>query len=336
MRPTPDVRTPTRDEPAPRPPGGRFRPLPLAWAGAGVLLLAVAASLLVGAGPTTGDAVLYSRLPRAVLAVMIGAALAVAGAIMQLLTRNPLASPQTLGVNACAALAMVITTVSGPLPGLGGPVPAFLGAALGGLLALSIGARGFGRSARGPLPLALAGMTIHLLCTALVEAVTVLNDAAVDVVFWLNGALSGAQWADVRTAGAGIVMGLVLAWGGSRSFQVAALGREGATALGRNHSAIVVVGGLTVVLLAGSAVAVAGPIGFVGLVVPHLVKLLVGHRPHGSLPLCAIGGAVLLVLADTAARLLRFPAETPVGVLTALLGAPLFLVLARRALRRTS
>lgn len=296
--------------------------------GAGSLTPVQSVSALIS--PSGGNAqatIWFVRAPRVVLAALVGAALAVAGAIMQLATRNPLASPQTLGLNGVAALAMVIAIVtgsSGPLSILPG-TPALLGAIVGGaiIVTLVLG------PLRGPVPLALAGMSIHLLCTALIEAFAVLNDAAVDVIFWLTGSVAGAQWMNVREALPWIGIGLILALSQWRTLHVVAMGRDQATALGENFTRSTAIAiGIVVLLVAGSVTA-AGPIGFVGLIVPHLVRKL-GPLTQ-QLPLCAVAGATLLVAADVAARLIRWPAETPVGVLTAVIGAPLFLFLVRRA-----
>lgn len=330
-------------------PAGRIdsaRRVRLALAGFGLLLVAAAVTgLLVGAGAITsghilralseadlespaGALALHVRLPRVVLAALIGAALGIAGNLMQLLTRNPLASPQTLGINGCAALAMVLAIVL-DVPWDAGVVPAFVGAAAGGafIALLSMGV------ARGTIVLALAGLALHLLCTALIEAITVLNDAAVDVVFWLNGSLAGAQWGDVGVAAPGIVTGITATLLFNRHLQALAFGREVVLSLGQSYGLTTMGATALVVLLAGSCVAVAGPIGFVGLVVPHLVRAVIGKNPTWELPLCALAGASLLLLADAAARVVLWPSETPVGILTALVGAPAFLFLARRAIK---
>ena len=311
------------------------------------LVLALAGSLLVGASSVKpseifqalsqsdwhGNAmntVLYIRMPRGVLAALVGASLAVAGAVMQLVTRNPLASPQTLGVNATASLAMVFTIVFGMNLGIGGPIPAFVGAFIGGISVtiFSITTR------RGPVVLALAGMAIHLLCTALIQAMAVLNQRAVDVVFWMNGSVAGAQWKNVTQAAPLLLLGLLAAFVFARPIQTLGLGREVAAGLGQNYIRTMVASTLLVTVLAGASVAVAGPIGFVGLISPHVIHNLVGRAPLWEFPLCALGGALLLVTADVGARVVMWPTETPVGVLTALIGAPVFLILARTAGRR--
>ena len=313
------------------------------------VILALAGSLFVGASSQPPSAiiqaalagdfrnhvletVLYIRLPRGVLAALVGAALAVAGAIIQLVTRNPLASPQTLGINATAALAMVITIVLGVNIGGTGAIPAFLGAFIGGIAVTIFSIV----TSRGPVVLALAGMAVHLLCTALIQALAVLNERAVDVVFWMNGSVAGAQWDKVRLAGPILAVTLLIVFLLSRSIQALGLGREIATGLGLNYVRTMFGATILVTMLAGTSVAVAGPIGFVGLIVPHVVRSIIGRAPAWEFPLCALAGALLLVLADIGARVVMWPTETPVGVLTALIGAPVFLLLARSVGRRKS
>lgn len=313
------------------------------------VILALAGSLFVGASSQPPSAiiqaalagdfrnhvletVLYIRLPRGVLAALVGAALAVAGAIMQLVTRNPLASPQTLGINATAALAMVITIVLGVNIGGTGAIPAFLGAFIGGIAVTIFSIV----TSRGPVVLALAGMAVHLLCTALIQALAVLNERAVDVVFWMNGSVAGAQWDKVRLAGPILAVTLLIVFLLSRSIQALGLGREIATGLGLNYVRTMFGATILVTMLAGTSVAVAGPIGFVGLIVPHVVRSIIGRAPAWEFPLCALAGALLLVLADIGARVVMWPTETPVGVLTALIGAPVFLLLARSVGMRKS
>lgn len=313
------------------------------------VILALAGSLFVGASSQPPSAiiqaalagdfrnhvletVLYIRLPRGVLAALVGAALAVAGAIMQLVTRNPLASPQTLGINATAALAMVVTIVLGVNIGGTGAIPAFLGAFIGGIAVTIFSIV----TSRGPVVLALAGMAVHLLCTALIQALAVLNERAVDVVFWMNGSVAGAQWDKVRLAGPILAATLLIVFVLSRSIQALGLGREIATGLGLNYVRTMFGATILVTMLAGTSVAVAGPIGFVGLIVPHVVRSIIGRAPAWEFPLCALAGALLLVLADIGARVVMWPTETPVGVLTALIGAPVFLLLARSVGMRKS
>ncbi|MGC5325125.1 FecCD family ABC transporter permease [Brevibacillus sp. SYSU BS000544] len=268
------------------------------------------------------------RLPRTVLAAIIGANLAVAGAIMQAITQNPLASPQLFGVNAGAALTVVGGIVL--FPALGPTelvMVAFIGAGLGGAIVYSLGAMG----GLTPVKLALAGMSVHLLLSSITEAMIIFQSHSTDqILFWLAGSIDGSDWGDIQVILPWTIGGLLFAFGISRSINVLRLGDSVAKGLGQKTGWVRVGSGLIVLFLAGSAVAVAGPIGFVGLMVPHLVRFFVGEDYRLVLPFCAIFGALLLVYADIASRFIAFPYESPVGIVTALLGAPFFLYLAMK------
>ena len=221
------------------------------------------------------------RLPRAVLAALIGASLAVAGALMQAITRNSLASPQVFGVNAGASLAIVIAFILFPdLTSQSTVYIAFLGAALGGI-------------------------TVYLFA-------------------------SGGKITHVKILLPWSFLGLLLAFGSSRSISILVLGENMATGLGEKVKWIRFFAGILVIMLAGASVAVAGPIGFVGLIVPHIARKLVGGDYQRILPFSAILGAILLVYADVLSRFIAYPFESPVGIVTALIGAPFFLYLARK------
>jgi len=271
------------------------------------------------------------RLPRALLAAIIGAGLAVAGAIMQAMTGNPLASPQTFGVNAGASLAVVAAIVL--LPEL--PVPyyalmAFAGAVLGGLAVFAMGSAG----GMTPVKLALAGTAVHLFLSSLTEAFILFHQHSTDqVLFWLAGSLDGADWSDIRRVLPWAAAGLLLSFLMARSISIMKMGEDVARNLGQHVARVRAMCGLLVIVLAGSGVAVAGPIGFVGLMVPHLVRYAVGSQTRLYLPLTALAGALLLVLADILSRFIAYPYESPVGIVTALLGAPFFLYLVSKERR---
>ncbi|RNB85303.1 iron ABC transporter permease [Brevibacillus nitrificans] len=271
------------------------------------------------------------RLPRALLAAIIGASLAVAGAIMQAMTGNPLASPQTFGVNAGASMAVVASLVL--LPNL--PMPyfalmAFGGAILGGFAVFSMGSAG----GMTPVKLALAGTAVHLFLSSITEAFILFHQHSTDqVLFWLAGSLDGADWTDIQRVFPWAVAGLLLSFLMSRSISVMKMGEDVARNLGQNVMRVRLVCGVIVIVLAGSGVAVAGPIGFVGLMVPHLVRYAVGAQTRMYLPLTALAGAVLLVVADILCRFIAYPYESPVGIVTALLGAPFFLYLVSKERR---
>lgn len=269
------------------------------------------------------------RLPRALVAVLIGAGLAVAGAIMQAMTNNPLASPQIFGVNAGGSLLVVVAVVLFPDFSPGTIVYfAFLGAALGGGLVFFAASSGGGMT---PVKLALAGITIHMFLTSLIQSVVIFNETSTeDVLFWLAGGVDGTNWGDVQLLLLWIGTGLVVAFLFSPSFTIMSLGEEVARGLGQRVALMRIVASIIVVLLAGAAVAIAGPIGFVGLIIPHIVRKLVGTDYKLVLPVCALFGAVLLSVADVLSRFIAFPAESPVGIVTALIGAPFFLYLAQK------
>lgn len=267
------------------------------------------------------------RLPRILLAILVGANLAVAGVLIQTLTRNPLASPQTFGINGGAALAIVIAVIA--FPGLSGGstvLPAFIGAAAVGMLmwVLSLS------NAITPLKLALAGIALQLVLAAMVQAVLIANNASADIVYWLAGSVTTAQWSKVWTVLPFSLAGIVVTIAGGHHFGLLALDASTGQSLGQNARRTGGLASVLIVVLAGSSVAVAGPIGFVGLMVPHIVRSLAGEDQRTVLALSALAGPLLLVSADLAGKLLAYPAELPVGIVTAILGAPAFLFITWR------
>ena len=274
------------------------------------------------------------RLPRTLIASMVGVSLAVAGALMQGLTQNPLAAPGILGINAGAALA-VVTVVFG----LGTSSPAlitlvaFLGALIAALTVYSLGSLGQGGST--PLNLTIAGAVLTALLSSITTGVLILSDRTLEEVrFWLAGSLAGRDLNLFLTVLPWMVVGLLTAFALSRQINVLSLGESVATGLGQQTGWIKLATASSVVILAGSAVALAGPVGFVGLVVPHLTRGAMGVDYRWVLPGAAVFGAGLLVWADLAARWLIRPQELPVGVMTALLGAPFLLYLVRWRVKR--
>ena len=267
------------------------------------------------------------RLPRLLLGLVLGANLAVAGALMQAVTRNPLASPQVFGVNAGASLFVVLALLLFPAIGTANLVYfAFFGAMIGGLLVFSFA------SVRGmtSLKLALVGMAIHLLLTSLTKGLILFNDRITNVLYWLSGSISDSGWLEVRLIVPWSIIGLILAFSLAKSLAIFQLGQDVAVGLGQNITRIRMLAAVAVVLLAGVTVAVAGAIGFIGLMVPHIVRRLVGEDYRYVLPVSALCGGLLLTSADVLARFIAYPYESPVGIVTALLGAPFFLYLAKR------
>lgn len=270
------------------------------------------------------------RLPRALLAAMVGGGLAVAGVVMQSITRNPLGAPDILGVSAGAAVAVALASTIWPgLAGYGLIVLSFGGGALAA--ALVFGLARFGRGGLSPVRLALAGVTISILLFSLMQGILVVFSQDPSLFFfWLVGGVNYAEWHEVRTAAPWMAIGFLLAMLIAARLNVLALGDDVAKGLGQNVGLTRFVGSISVVLLAGAAVAVAGPVAFIGLIAPHIVRRLVGYNHFVVIPLSLVLGAAMFVYADIASRFLIEGGETPSGIVTALLGAPLFILLARR------
>ncbi|HCG5535965.1 TPA: iron chelate uptake ABC transporter family permease subunit [Vibrio parahaemolyticus] len=270
------------------------------------------------------------RAPRTYAGLLIGASLAVSGVLMQGLTRNLLASPSILGINAGAACFMALASIGVPFFSQLNPIiNAVFGALLSGGAVMLLG--GFFSARSHPLRLVLAGIAISALLIGLTRASVILaDDMAYSVLHWLTGSLSAVDSQQWQQLWPFATLGLVLAMGLARNLNLLALGDEVAVGLGGNIRLTRLISGLAVVLLAGTSVAIAGPIGFVGLLVPHLVRPIVGHNYHILIPVSALCGAALVTWSDALSRAIAFPAETPVGVITALLGTPCFIAIAMR------
>jgi ferric hydroxamate/heme transport system permease protein len=277
------------------------------------------------------------RLPRAVADVLVGAALAVAGAIMQAMTRNPLASPGIMGLNTGASFATVLAICY--VPTAGRPelmLVSIAGAALGAALVYGLGSLSGGGLT--PVRLALTGVAVSTLLAAIGNGFMIYNELGQDLTLWYARGTDNVQWEDVLLFlpffAAGMLGTVMLA----PTLGVMALGEHVAKGLGQRTQHARFAASCIVLVLAGGAVAVAGPVGFVGLMVPHIVRMLVGLDQRKVLPAAALAGALFLLVADNAARLATTPyrAAVPVGVVTSLLGVPFFLYLAtRRATRLT-
>jgi iron complex transport system permease protein len=272
------------------------------------------------------------RLPRAILAVVVGAALAAAGAITQGLTRNPLAAPDLLGINMGASLAMVLAIF---LHGSDGNAVlfAFAGAAIAAITVYWLGS--LGRSGLTPLKLVIAGAAVGYLLSSLTSGILILSQRTLEEIrYWLAGSLAGQDLETMLAVLPYIALGLVASLALGRQLTLMSLGDDVAQGLGLQTGWVKVGAAIAVVLLAGSAVALVGPIGFVGLVVPHVVRFLVGADYRWIMPYTMIFGGILLAVADLAARLVIRPQELPTGIMTAVLGAPFFIHLARSRIRR--
>jgi ferric citrate transport system permease protein len=270
------------------------------------------------------------RLPRVVLALCVGAALAVAGALMQAVAANPLAAPEIMGVNAGAVLMVVLAvTVVPSLSGAPTILLAFGGAAAAGVSVMLLAGSGRGRVS--PVRLALAGVTASSLLISFTQVLIIFDENSTDsVLFWLVGGVNYAGWHDIRNLLPWLVLGLIGAFAMARPLNLLALGDDMARGLGQNVERTRLFGSALVVVLCGAAVSVAGPVAFIGLIVPHIIRRLVGSSYTVLLPLCAISGGVLVLYADVVSRYVKPPFEVPAGVVTALIGAPIFVYLARR------
>jgi len=273
-----------------------------------------------------------TRVPRALIAAAVGASLAIAGAIMQVLTKNPLASPSIFGINSGAVLFIVVSlAMLGSSLTMNGMVwIALAGAATTSLLVFTLGMQG--RSGFEPIKLTLAGASVAAFASSLSSGIMLINKESLDsALFWMVGSVSGRQLTHLTIVFPYMLLGWVLALLLAGSLNVMALGDDSAKGLGQRMMFIRVVSVLAVVLLAGSSVAVAGPIAFIGLIVPHLCRYIFGNDYRWLLPYCGLVGAILLVFADIASRFILMPKEVPVGVATALIGVPFLIYVARRS-----
>jgi iron complex transport system permease protein len=270
------------------------------------------------------------RLPRALIASAVGASLAIAGVLMQTLTKNPLASPGIFGINAGAGFAVVVAITIFSVNNMQGfNALAFLGAAIAAISVYVIGS--VGREGLTPMKLTLAGAAISAMFSSFTQGLLVLDEALLDqVLFWLAGSVSGRKLETLVS----VLPYIGIGWAGalliSGKMNILAMGEDVAKGLGVNTGFLKMAIGVIVILLAGAAVATAGPIGFVGIVIPHLTRSIVGIDHRWVIPFAGVLGAILLLLADIAARYLLMPSEVPVGVMTAIIGTPFFIYIARK------
>ncbi|QLF94068.1 iron ABC transporter permease [Pseudomonas sp. ABC1] len=272
----------------------------------------------------------HLRLPRTLLALLVGCALGVAGVVMQALTRNPLADPGLLGVNAGAALGVVVAVAFfGVLDVAGHLFFGMSGAALAGVAVYLLGGL---RQSIDPVRVVLAGAALSVVLLALTQIITLNSDEAVFDQFrhWAVGSLQGRGHAVLVPVSLLVVAGLLLALGLARVLDTLALGDDLGKALGANPPLVWALAALVIVGLAGTATAAAGPISFVGLTAPHLARFLCGANHRRVLPCAMLLSATLLLLADCLGRVVAPPGEVGVGIMVALLGGPFFVVLVRR------
>ena len=286
--------------------------------------------------PPLIDALIWeSRLPRLLLAATVGSGLAVAGAVLQSITRNPLAEPYLLGVSSGASTGAVAVMILG----LGsGAVSLSMGAFAGAILAFGIVLLliGGGRVSN-PARVVLTGVLVSQFFSAVTSLVLMLNgdaDSTRGFTYWLLGSLGGARWEPLLVASVVIVACMLLCLLFAPALDAFTFGWDTAQSLGIDVARVRVILMVLTALMTAAAVAASGAIGFIGLLVPHIVRLLGGHAHRMLLPLSALGGAVFLIWVDTFARSAFSPHEIPVGVMTALLGAPMFAIVLRKAAAR--
>ncbi|MEP7764298.1 iron ABC transporter permease [Sanguibacter sp. 25GB23B1] len=283
-------------------------------------------------GSTDGfeQAAVSKRIPRTVLAVVVGAALGVSGALMQGVTRNPLADPGILGVNMGASLAVVVGIAFFGLTAASSYVwVAIIGAGVTAVFVYTIGS--LGRGGPSPLKLALAGAACSAALASFISAIMIpRGDVSAGVRSWQIGGVGGGTFESIGLVLPFLVVGFVVALLSARSLNSLALGDDLAAGLGERVAVARASSALAAVVLCGAATAVTGPIGFVGLVVPHACRLMIGVDHRWLLPFSAVVGAGLLTAADVLGRIVARPSEVDVGIITALVGAPFFIYIVRR------
>lgn len=287
------------------------------------------AAVLVGNGDDYLTSVVDSRIPRTIMGAIVGAALAVSGTLIQGITRNPLGEPGILGIGVGASASVVTgTAILGALGATSTMVFAMLGAVIAVTIVLGLGGRS---QARGVVPLLLAGAVVSAVLYAYINAMVLLKPGVFDSYrFWMVGSLAGVQLAHLTKLFIPLIVSVLLALGVARSMNALALGDETAISLGFNVGRTRLFGIIAAALLAAAATAIAGPISFVGLAVPHIIFALFGEDFRWRIPGAILAGALALVAADILARTLIRPQELMVGIITAFIGAPFLLGAVRR------
>ncbi|NYE03739.1 iron complex transport system permease protein [Bacillus niacini] len=311
-----------------------------------ILLLLMAASIVYGYTDTTWKMAIEAltnfdgsnehiviqsvRIPRVFIAAAVGASLAISGVLMQTVTKNPLASPDIFGVNAGAGVAVVIAVTVFSVGSLQlFTWLSFFGAAVAAISVYAIGSAG--REGLTPMKLTLAGAAMTALFASFTQGILVLNEAALEqVLFWLAGSVAGRSLDNLIAVLPYLIGGWIISFLIATKMNVLSMGEDVAKGLGLNTALLKITIGIVVILLSGGAVAVAGPIGFIGIVVPHLTRSIVGIDHRWVIPFSGLLGGVLLLAADIASRYILMPQEVPVGVMTAIIGTPFFIYIARK------
>ena len=287
--------------------------------------------VLLGNAPDSLDAaIILQRIPRTVFGILAGGALGISGALMQSITRNPIADPSILGVNTGASLFVVAgiaffnITVAYQYIWL-----AIIGAGVTAVFVYSVAS--MGKDGATPLKLALSGSAVSIVLGSLVSTIMLPNNRVMEAFrFWQVGSIGSATWENIMLISPFLVVGFIISMFISGYLNNLALGDEAATALGTNVVMTRTIGALSSVLLCGATTALAGPIGFVGLIIPHIIRLIFGSEMGKMLPLSFLGSAILMLVSDVIGRIISLPGETEVGIVTAVLGAPVFILAIRK------
>ena len=287
--------------------------------------------VLLGNDPDSLEAaIILQRIPRTVFGILAGGALGISGALMQSITRNPIADPSILGVNTGASLFVVAgiaffnITVAYQYIWL-----AIIGA---GVTAVFVyGVASMGKDGATPLKLALSGSAVSIVLGSLVSTIMLPNNRVMEAFrFWQVGSIGSATWENIMLISPFLIVGFIISMFISGYLNNLALGDEAATALGTNVVMTRTIGALSSVLLCGATTALAGPIGFVGLIIPHIIRLIFGSEMSKMLPLSFLGSAILMLVSDIIGRIISLPGETEVGIVTAVIGAPVFILAIRK------
>ena len=301
----------------------------IAFGAADISLKDTALALFSNASNDAISVIREIRLPREVAAVLVGAALAVSGAIMQGMTRNPLADPGLLGLTAGANAALAITLAFIPAANYFGiMVACFIGAAVGAALVFGLGS--VKRGGFSPFRIVLAGAAISAFLSALAEGIGIYFKISKDVSMWTAGGLIGTTWGQLKVISPFIAVSLVIALLLARQLSILSLSEEAAIGLGQKTMQTKALLFVAITMLAGAAVALAGNMAFVGLLVPHIVRAIVGVDYRHIIPMSAVAGAIFMLFADLLGRTINAPFETPVAAIVAMLGLPFFLLIVRK------
>ncbi|MFW2488753.1 FecCD family ABC transporter permease [Clostridium chromiireducens] len=303
----------------------------LAWGSKNIEFNQAVNALLNSDDMSFAALVVRERIPRTIFSIMAGASLGISGALMQSITRNPIADPSILGVNTGASLFVVIGMAFFNISSAN----QYIWIALAGAGITSIfvyGIASIGNGGMTPIKLALAGSATSAVLSSLVSAIILPRSEVMDAFrFWQVGSVSGATWESINLILPFVIVGLIISLISTPALNVLALGDDVATGLGVNIGIIRIICAIAGVILCGATTAIAGPIGFVGLMIPHSIRLIFGSNLRGIVPMSAIGGAMLLTISDVLGRVIGSPGELEVGIITAFLGAPILIIIARKA-----